>query len=399
MKIYYGKSVHGAEEINAVLKTISKSTQMGKNTELMENKIGKLFYKKYSLMVNSGSSALLLAFKSVNFEKGSNVITPVLTFSTTVSSIIQSDLLPNFVDVKKETMCINEDLIESSINSNTRAICVPNLIGNIPDWIKIKKIAKKYNLLVIEDSADSLGAKINNNSTGKYSDISITSFYGSHIINCAGNGGMVCFKNKKFFLKAKLLRSWGRSSSLFKDSEKIENRFNIKIDGIEYDRKFIFEEIGYNLEPSEIGASFGLVQLRKLNKNIIKRQKFFKMHFDFFSKLNKYFNNPFIYKNVNTSFLAFPFTIKEESGIKRKDLQIFLEKRNIQTRVVFTGNILKQPGFKNIKHVSKYKNFKNADYIMKNSILIGCHHGMTKSQIKYIHNSIESFISYKYSSI
>ena len=119
----------------------------------------------------------------------------------------------------------------------------PNLIGNIVDWKKLQKIAKKYNLLLIEDSADTLGAKLNNKSTGFYTDISITSFYGSHIINCAGNGGMVCFKDKKLYAKAKLLRSWGRSSSLFDEkSEKIENRFNIKIDGIDYDKKLYLKK-------------------------------------------------------------------------------------------------------------------------------------------------------------
>ena len=151
------------------------------------------------------------------------------------------------------------------ISKKTKVICIPNLIGNIPNWIIINKIARKYNLLIIEDSADALGSKIRKKSTGLYSDISITSFYGSHIINCAGNGGMGCFNNIKYYNKAKLLRSWGRSSSLFKDSEKIDNRFNIKINNIDYDAKFIFTEIGYNFEPSEIGASYGLILLKKLS--------------------------------------------------------------------------------------------------------------------------------------
>ncbi len=132
---------------------------------------------------------------------------------------------------------------------------------------KFKKDIKKNNIIIIEDSADTLGAKIRNEYIGKFTDISITSFYGSHIINCAGNGGMVCFNEKKYYQKAKLLRSWGRSSSLFDEkSEKIENRFNIKTRWISYDKKFVFEEIGHNLEPSEIGAAFGLVQLKKFKK-------------------------------------------------------------------------------------------------------------------------------------
>ena len=146
-------------------------------------------------------------------------------------------------------------------------------MGNMPDWIKIKNIAKKYNLLILEDSADVLGAKFNNQPTGKYADISITSFYGMHMINCAGNGGMITTSNKKFFEQSKLLRSWGRSSSLFKDSEKIENRFNIFLDKIRYDAKFIFNKVGYMLEPSELGSAFGLVQLKKLSKTLNIRKK------------------------------------------------------------------------------------------------------------------------------
>ena len=137
-------------------------------------------------MVNSGSSALLLALSSIGIPKGSNIITPVLTFSTTVSAIIQNGYLPNFIDSRDQTFCIDEEKIEKSINKNTRCILIPNLLGNIPDWKFINQIAKKYNLLVIEDSADALGSKIDKKSTGKFTDISITSFYGSYIINCAG---------------------------------------------------------------------------------------------------------------------------------------------------------------------------------------------------------------------
>ena len=144
-------------------------------------------------------------------------------------------------------------------------------------------IAKQYNLLVIEDSADTLGGKLNNKSSGSYSDMSITSFYGSHIINCAGNGGALMLNNKKAIDKAKLLRSWGRSSSLFDEkSEAIENRFNIDIGGIDYDAKFVFEIAGYNLEGNELGAAFGLVQLESLNENIEIREKNF-------NRQNKYF--------------------------------------------------------------------------------------------------------------
>ena len=144
------------------------------------------------------------------------VITPCLNFGTAVSSIILNDLVPVFVDVNVRTLQINPDLIKKKITKKTKAILVPNLIGNIADWKKLKNIASKEKLHLIEDSADTLGAKINNVSTGTYSDISITSFYGSHVISCAGNGGMLLTNDKKIYVKSKVLRSWGRLSSLIK---------------------------------------------------------------------------------------------------------------------------------------------------------------------------------------
>ena len=169
---------------------------------------------------------------------------------------------------------------------------MPNLIGNIADWKNIRKIANKYNLKVIEDSADTLGAKINKKSTGSFSDISITSFYGSHIISCAGNGGMILLNNKSDFERAKVLRSWGRMSSILKNSENIKTRLNIKLRGYDYDKKFVFSEVGYNFEPSEIGAAFGLEQLKKFKKFIRIRNSNFKSHLSFFSRKERYFIIP-----------------------------------------------------------------------------------------------------------
>jgi len=397
IRVPYGKSVHGQEEIKAVLNVLKSSTQMGKNVTTFEKKIAKLFNKKYGLMVNSGSSALLLAMEVLDLPEGSEVITPALTFSTTVSYIVKNKLIPVFVDVEEGTYCINENKIKSLITKKTRAIVAPHLMGNIVNWKKLATFLKKKKIIIIEDSADTLGATYKNKSTGHYADISITSFYGSHIINCAGNGGMVCFNDKKKYIKAKLLRSWGRSSSLFdENSEKIENRFNIKLDGIQYDKKFVFEKIGHNLEPSEIGAAFGLVQLKKLKSNLRKRETNFKIHSNFLKKYSKSFILPKQLPGSRSGWLAYPITIKDKAPFTRTEMQIFLEKKNIQTRVVFTGNILRQPGFKNIKAKKDKKGYPEADKVMRNGILLACHHGLTKKMIKHIHTSIDEFIE-KYS--
>ena len=391
--ISYAKTVYGKEEIKAVVNCLNKSTQMGVNARNFESKIAKLFDKKYGLFVNSGSSALFIGIESLGLPSGSEVITPALTFSTSVGCLIKNNLVPAFVDVEPTSFCIDADKIEEKISKRTKAILAPNLMGNLCDWKKIRKMANKYKLLVIEDSADTLGAKLNGKSSGYYSDMSITSFYGSHIINCAGNGGALTLNNKKFLDKAKLLRSWGRSSSLFDEkSEAIENRFNIKLGNIDYDAKFVFETIGYNVEGSEIGAAFGLTQLKSLKKNIKIRQVNFKKQYTFFNKHKRFFTNPEEIKNSSTAWLAYPLLINKNAPFTRKDFQIYLEKRNIQTRVVFTGNILRQPMMKNQKYIGKLSELKNADNVMKRGVLLPVHHGMTNKMFTRLHNTIEDFL-------
>ena len=391
-KIPYGKNVYDQREIKAVIKTLNKSTQMGESVNTFEKKVSKYFSKKFGLMVNSGSSALILALQVMNFKKGSEVLTPCLNFGTAVSSIMLNNLTPILVDCEVSTLQIDLSKIENKITNKTKAMLIPNLIGNIPDWKGIRKIANKYNLMIIEDSADTLGGTIKGRSTGIYSDISITSFYGSHTISCAGNGGMFLTNNKNFFTRAKVLRSWGRMSTMIKDSENIKKRLGIKLKGFDYDKKFVFSEVGYNFEPSEVGASFGLIQLDKFKKFNAMRNKNFNSHYNFFNKLKKYFLVPKISKDVKTNFLAYPIILKEKLGFNRKELQIHLEKNKIQTRPIFSGNILRHPAFSClINNKNKLNEFKNSDYIMKNGLLIGCHQGLTKKNISQIHSAILSF--------
>ncbi|KTC84672.1 MULTISPECIES: DegT/DnrJ/EryC1/StrS family aminotransferase [Legionella] len=387
----YGKTVHGEEEIEAVVSVLRTSTQMGKHVREMEEKVATLFSKKHGIMVNSGSSANYLAIEILGLPAGSEVITPTLTFSTTVAPLIRNGLIPAFVDVEEGTFNIDANQVEAMITPKTRAMMIPNLLGNLPNWKMLRDLADKYNLIIIEDSADTLGATIGGSSVGRFSDISTTSFYGSHVVNCAGNGGMLCVNEDTLASRAKLLRSWGRSSSLFVESEAIENRFNIQVDGIDYDAKFVFEALGYNLEPSEMGAAFGLVQLSKLDQNINARDHAFQLHTEFFSRYKEWFILPKQLPNSHTGWLAFPLTIKDSAPFSRKELQIFLEKRNIQTRTVFTGNILRQPGFSNIERRESAAGYPNADRVMRGGILLGCHHGLTPEMMDHIHQSFEQF--------
>ena len=394
IRVPYGSTVHGDEEIAAVVNVLNTTTQMSKNVLSFEEKIAKSFDKKNGVMVNSGSSALYVLIEALNLPKGSEVITPALTFATTVGCLVKNDLIPHFVDVGVDTYCIDVKQLELAINEKTSAIIAPDLMGNICEWEKIQEIVsrKNKNIKIICDSADTLGASLFSKSTGSYCDAAITSFYGSHVINGAGNGGMLVTDSEEVTNKAKLLRSWGRSSSLFSESEAIENRFNVHLDGIQYDAKFVFQEIGYQLEPSEISAAFALVQLNKLDQNIKSRQINFEKHTEFFQQYDQFFVLPKQNPNAETGWLAFPMIVKDDAPFNRTDLQIFLEKRNIQTRVVFTGNILRQPGYKDIDCIGKADDFTNADNVMRGGILLALHHGLTDEMIDHVHSSCSLFL-------
>ncbi len=393
IRVPYGSTVHGQEEIDAVVNVLKTSTQMSSNVREFESKVAAKYSKDFGIMVNSGSSALYLSMEALNLPKGSEVITPALTFGTTVASIVNSGLTPVFVDVKSDTYCIDETQIEVQITENTSAIVAPDLMGNICEWPFIRDLADKYNLKILVDSADTIGATYDGISTGSFADVVITSFYGSHIINGAGNGGMIATSDREIADKCSLLRSWGRSSSLFVESEAIENRFNISLEGIQYDAKFVFEELGYQLEPSEISAAFALVQFEKLDKNMELRNKHFKSHLDFLSKYSEFFSLPIQNPKAYTCWLAFPMIVNEDAPFNRTEMQIFLEKRNIQTRVVFTGNVLRQPMMKNVKYVGSPDDFINADKVMKQGILLACHHGLNDEMINHLYESIDLFIS------
>ncbi len=395
IRVPYGLSVHGKEEINAVVKVLKGNTALGDKTKEFESKIAKMFGKKYGVMVNSGSSANLLALELLNLPKGSEVITPILTFSTTVAPMVQKGLVPVFVDIGANNFLADIGQIQKAITKKTKALFIPSLMGNIPNLKQLSQIAKKHKLWLIEDSCDTLGARFLNRPTGAYSHISVTSFYGSHIINGAGGGGMICVNDPKWVDRLVVLRGWGRESSLFGEkanSELLQNRFKGKLNGIPYDNKFIFSEVGYNFLPLELSAAFALEQLKKFPRFVEIRRKNFAELREFFAKYRKYFTLAEQTPQSETAWLAFPLIIKKSAPFTRLEIVTFLEKQNIQTRPVFTGNILKQPGFKNIPRRLAGGKFSNAENVMRNAFVIGCHQGLSKAQIKYLQGEFAQFL-------
>jgi CDP-6-deoxy-D-xylo-4-hexulose-3-dehydrase len=392
LRVPYALAFYGDEEIATVNKVLnSHKTMQGEYTKKFEEKISSLFGKKYSVMVNSGSSANLLAFEILNLPKGSEVVTPILTFSTTIAPLVQKNLIPSFIDVEIGSYQADLGQLKDAVNEKTKCLMIPNLIGNIPDLSFIKKIASDNNLKFVEDSCDTLGSKFEGKPTGEYSDISTSSFYGSHIITAGGGGGVICVNDPDWYRRCRVLAAWGRSSAV-DEAEDMEKRFKAEIDGIQYDSKFIFEEVGYNFLPLEMGSAFGLEQLKKLDKFIETRKKNFSELMKFFSKYKEFFILPEQLEKSDANWLAFPLTIQSNAPFSRVDIVKFLENNNIQTRSVFTGNLLRQPGFKNITYKSFKKEFPNADYIMKNSFIVGCHQGLSDEHITYMKNIFSSFL-------
>lgn len=396
MKVPYAQSVHGEDEIKAVVEVLRGNTALGPKANLFEKKIAEMFGKKYGVMVNSGSSANLLAFEVIDLKPGDEVITPLLTFGTVVAPIIQKGLVPVFIDIDPDTYIVNPEAVEKAVGPKTRVLMIPSLLGNIPNLEALKEIAYKHRLWLVEDSCDTLGGLFKGKPTGEYSHITTTSFYGSHIINGAGGGGMVMVHDSALAERLVVLRGWGRRSSLYGEnaaSELLENRFNVELDGIEYDNKFIFSEIGYNFLPLELQAAFALVQIEKLPEFSRARKQYYTDLVEFFKRYEKYFILPKQTENTETNWLAFPIIIRDDAPFNRKQFATFLENKGIQTRPIFTGNVLKQPAFKNIPHRLAQNAYPNTDQVMRGGMVFACHQGLTRDQREYVKECVNEFIS------
>jgi CDP-6-deoxy-D-xylo-4-hexulose-3-dehydrase len=394
LRVLYAEAVYGQEEIDAVIDVLENSPHAlmtGERVAQFEGSVASLFGKTHGVMVNSGSSANTIAVASLGAEPGAEVITPALTFSTTVAPLLQAGLVPAFVDVEPDTFNIDAEGVEAMVGPRTRAIMVPNLIGNLPDWAALGDIADRYELTIIEDSADTIGSTYRGAPTGSLTDISTTSFYASHVITAAGFGGMVTSNDSDVVTEARLLRGWGRVSSLRNESERAEDRFGVEVDGLPYDAKFLFTGVGHNFLPSEISAAFGLVQLGRLEEYGERRRQNFRLLDDYFSDFEEWFILPRQNPEAVTSWLAFPLIIRGSAPFDRRELQVAFEEAGVQTRVIFTGNILRQPGFRHMARRENDAGYPDADRVMAAGLLLGCHHGMTHEQLDHVVGTFAAF--------
>jgi CDP-6-deoxy-D-xylo-4-hexulose-3-dehydrase len=384
-KITEAGAVHDEREIEAVLEVLRETTlDLGPRVEEFERRVAGLLGKQHSVFVNSGTSALRLAIDLVGCERGDEIITSVLTFSSDVAPLVQSGIVPAFVDVEPDTYQIDVDRIADMIGPRTKAIMTPNLVGNIPDWDRIRQIADEHNLLVIEDTCDVLGATLRGTVTGARADIVATSFARTHAMTCAGNGGAVAVDNPEWQDDNLVRRRWGRRSEtyLYGSRKGKDERFGPLADGTPYDLIFVFDDIGYNFEPSEIMAAYGLVQLEKLEEFNKRRQHNFAMLDDVLAKYPDKVVRPRTTEGADTTWMRYPFILAE--GIDRTAVQERFLERGIATRMVWTGNITRQPGFANIERREPKGGFPNADTVMERATTLPVHHALTSDDVGYL---------------
>jgi CDP-6-deoxy-D-xylo-4-hexulose-3-dehydrase len=397
-RIEYSGSVHDEREIEAVVEVLRggpTALRIGKNVKAMESRVAELFGKQRGVMCNSGSSALYLAVEVLGLEPGDEIITSAVTFSTDIAPMIRAGIVPAFVDVTRDTFQIDVDGIEEMIGPRTRAILAPNLIGNAPDWDRIREIADRHDLRVVEDSCDALGLTLRGTPTGTRADISLTSFALSHIITAAGTGGMVCFDDADLADRALLLRRWGRRSEvqIYGSRKGAGDRFFSEIDGdLEYDNLFIFDEVGWNFEPSELSAAFGLVQLDKLADNLVRRQRSFGLTSDQFARWPQFFELPRLTDGVETGWHMFPLIIRADSGIRRASFQRWMERNGVDTRMVWTGNAARQPAFRDRPFRQPAGGLPNADRVMEWGVVLPNSHSLVDDDCRYIGECAEGFL-------
>lgn len=370
-EIKYGGALIGQEEKDAIMSVVERNWwPLAEEGEKMEAEAANFLGVKYGVLTNSGSSAGLLALSALELPRGSEVIISAVTFPTIFNIILQCGLVPVVVDAKVGTYNFDVNEVEKAIGPKTKAIIAVHAVGNPCDMPALMKVAKKKGVYVIEDNCDGWGGMINGKRVGSFGDVSITSFHAAHIV-AMGQGGGVFTNDKKIAGNARMYRDWGRQANTTKPH-------TVKTLPKDYNPRFVYEKIGYNLSPLELQAAMGRVQLKKTDTI----RKLRKANFDFLIEMLGQYDDlimPQSVKGADVCWFSFPITTTGNRG----KLVAHLEKHGIETRSMFAGNILKHPAYKGIKHRVGSK-LEEADYILKQSFWIGCHPRMTDEDRAYV---------------
>lgn len=397
---FAGRIYDEKEMVNLVDSSLDFWLTTGRYAEEFERRFAEIMNQRYCMIVNSGSSANLVAIsaltspllKSERLKAGDEVITVAAGFPTTVTPIIQNGLIPVFVDVDLETFNINPDLIEAAITPKTRAIALAHTLGNPFDLDRVKAIADKHNLFLVEDCCDAVGSTYNGKMVGTFGDIATTSFYPAHHITM-GEGGSVLTSNPILKRAATSLRDWGRDCYCDPGCDntcgrRFKGQYGELPEG--YDHKYVYSHLGYNLKVTDMQAAVGVAQLDKLDDFIQKRKDNFKLLSEGLKKYEQYLVLPKATPKSDPSWFGFPFSIRQGAPFKRNDLANFLEEHKILTRQLFAGNMIKQPAFKDVNY-RVVGELTNTDYIMGNTIFIGLYPGIDSVRMDYILEVFDNF--------
>jgi len=388
-----GKVFGKKELVSAVSASLDFWLTAGPYTEKFESEFAKKVGMRHSFMVNSGSSANLLALTSLLSPKigemrinpGDEIITVAAGFPTTVTPILQNNLIPVYVDVNLETYVANDDQIEAAISPKTKAIMMAHTLGNPFNLSLVEKLAKKHNLWLIEDSCDGLGGTYLGKNLGSFGDFSTFSFYPAHHIT-TGEGGAVLVKKAAHKVIVESLRDWGRDCWCVPGCDNTcLKRYEWKLGELPegYDHKYTYSHLGYNLKSGDIQAAIGLAQLDRLDSFVENRRKNWKYLYNNLKDLEEFLVLPKPTENSDPSWFGFAITVKDKSPISRNDLVIKLNESKIGTRLLFGGNLLRQPAFIGTPR-RVVGDLKNSDIIMNQTFWIGVWPGLTEQMLDYV---------------
>jgi len=406
---YSGRVYDEREMVNLVSSSLDFWLTSGKYCNEFEKKFVKWNDSKYALFVNSGSSANLLAFMALTsplinksypekqrIERGDEVITVSAGFPTTISPIVNFGAIPVFVDVKLSTFNIDTSQLEKALSPKTRAVFLAHTLGNTFDMESVNEFCNDNNLWLISDECDALGSTYNNKPLSYYADISTHSFYPAHIMT-TGQGGMVTTEQPTLNKIMKSIRDWGRDCTCNtgednKCGKRFEGQYGDMPEG--FDHKYIYSHLGYNLQATEMQASIGLAQLDKLDGFIKQRRNNFKRLYEGLKDLKDYIILPRATINSNPAWFGFYFTIIDSDRYNRNELAQFLENSGIQSRMLFSGNIIKQPCFSQLTEYKDYRkigDLPNTNKIMEDSLWVGVFPGMTTEKLDYMIKKIKEY--------
>jgi len=404
---YAGRVFDHNELLNLVDSSLEFWLTEGRYVKHFQEKLSNFIGTKYCLFTTSGSSANLLAISALTSNKldanrrlkrGDEVITVAAGFPTTIFPIIQNQAIPVFVDIELETYNIDISNLDDALSEKTKAIILAHTLGNPFEIAKIKEFCESNNLWLIEDNCDSLGSKYNNRYTGSFGDVSTCSFYPAHHITM-GEGGAVLTNDPLIFRILKSQRDWGRDCwcPTGKDNT-CNNRYKWQLGTLPfgYDHKFTYSEFGYNLKITDMQAAIGLAQIQKLPFFIDARRRNHKRIYNGLIDCEKYIIMPKAQKDSEPSWFGFLITLKDNCHLDRNEIVKKLEERKIQTRLLFAGNIIRQPVFNKMRENQEgYKvigQLINTDKVMNNSFWIGVYPGMTNEMIDYMITQISDLI-------